>query len=65
MLQQQSVMLCCMNWVGSECYAIWLYNRKLCGGSIESSGIYVVNRKEKNRNHHRNAKRNSLYSTAC
>lgn len=32
---------------GAGTYAIWIYNRKLCGSSSEGGGIYASVRKKK------------------
>ena len=40
--------------------AIWIYNRKLCGGFLESSSIYATDRKVKTKYNNTDTERDSV-----
>jgi hypothetical protein len=40
--------------------AIWIYNRKLCGGCFESSSIYASDRKVKTKHNNTDTERDSV-----
>ena len=40
--------------------AIWIYNRKLCGGFLESSSIYAADRKVKTKYNNTDTERDSV-----